>query len=92
MALGKTAKYYRKNPKARKVKAATDAKVNRKPEQVKKRVEANRARREATKAGKDIRGKDYDHSVGRFVKSKTNRGRKNEGGRKRGPNKRKGPK
>jgi hypothetical protein len=92
MALGRTAKYYRDNPEARKKKAKTDAKVNRKPEQVKKRVEANKARRDAEKAGHDIKGKDYDHAVGRFVKSKTNRGRAGEGGRKRGPNKRKGPK
>ena len=92
MALGKTAKYYKTHPAARKVKAATDAKVNRKPAQVKKRVESNQKRREAEKRGQDIRGKDYDHAVNRFVKSATNRGRKNEGGRKRGPNKRKGPK
>ena len=92
MALGKTAKYYRSHPEARKKKAETDAKVNRKPEQVKKRVEANKARRDAEKDGKDIRGKDYDHAVGRFVKSKTNRGRSGEGGRKRGSNKNKGPK
>ena len=46
----------------------------------------------AKKKGKNIRGKDYDHSTGRFVSSKKNRGRANEGGRKRGPNKNKGPK
>lgn len=92
MALGKTARYYRDNPEARKKKAATDARVNRKPAQVKKRVEANRARRKARENGQDIEGKDYDHAVGRFVKSATNRGRKNEGGRKTGRNKNKGPK
>lgn len=92
MALGKTAKYYRSNPEARKKKAATDAKINKRPAQVKKRVEANKARRDADKAGKDIRGKDYDHAVGRFVKTKTNRGRAGEGGRRKGSNKRKGPK
>ena len=26
---------------------------------------------------------DYDHALGRFVKSKTNRGRRGEGGRKK---------
>lgn len=84
MAKSKSARYYANNPKARKKKAATDKKINARPSQVKKRVEANRARRKAKKAGKNIKGKDYDHAVGRFVKSSTNRGRKGEGGRKKG--------
>lgn len=79
----KSAKYYAKNPKARKKKAATDKKINARPEQVKKRVEANRARRKAKAAGKNIKGKDYDHAVKKFVPSKVNRGRKGEGGRKK---------
>lgn len=82
-AISKSAKYYRDNPEARKKKAAYDTKLNSRKEQVKKRVEANAARRKAKAAGKDIRGKDYDHSVNRFVKSSTNRGRKGEGGRKK---------
>lgn len=86
--LSRTAKYYRDNPKARKRKAKTDAKVNRKKKQVKKRVEANRARRRAKAAGRNVEGKDYDHSTGKFVKSSTNRGRVGEGGRKRGLSKR----
>ena len=40
----KSAKYYRKNPKARKKKAATDKKINSRKSQIKKRVEANRKR------------------------------------------------
>lgn len=83
MSLSKSAKYYRKNPKARKKKAATDKKINARPSQVKKRVETNAARRKAKKAGKNIKRKDYDHAVGRFVKSSTNRGRRGEGARKR---------
>lgn len=83
MAKSKSARYYANNPKARKKKAATDKKINARPEQKKKRVESNKARRQAKKAGKDVRGRDYDHAVGRFVKSSTNRGRKGEGGRKR---------
>lgn len=79
----KSAKYYAKNPEARKKKAATDKKINARPSQIKKRVEANRARRKAKAAGKNIEGRDYDHAVGRFVKSSTNRGRKGEGGRKK---------
>jgi len=77
----KTANYYRNNPAARKVKAATDKKINSRPEQIKKRSESNQKRREAKAAGKSIAGKDYDHAVGRFVKSSTNRGRRGEGNR-----------
>lgn len=81
--LSKSGKYYRDNSTARKKKAATDKKVNARPAQVKKRVQSNAARRKAKKAGKNIKGKDYDHAVKRFVSQKTNRGRKGEGGRKR---------
>ena len=87
MALSKSAQYYRKNRKAAAKKKAYDKKLNAKPEQVKKRVESNRARRKAKKSGKNVSGMDYDHAVGRFVKRKTNRGRKGEGGRKRGKRK-----
>lgn len=92
MALGRTAKYYRSHPEARKKKAATDKKVNARPAQIKKRMESNQKRRDAEARGQNIKGKDYDHAVNRFVKSKTNRGRAGEGGRKRVSNKRKGPK
>tara|TARA_R110000851_G_scaffold162725_1_gene306602 strand:- start:3688 stop:3960 length:273 start_codon:yes stop_codon:yes gene_type:complete len=85
----KSAKYYAKNPAARKKKAATDKKINARPAQVKKRVEANKAVRKAKAAGKSTKGKDYDHAVGKFVKTSTNRGRAGEGGRKRKTRKRK---
>ncbi len=81
--MGASTAYYRKNAAARKKKAATDKKINSRPAQVKKRTEANKARRKAKANGKNIKGKDYDHAVGRFVKSKTNRGRAGEGGRKK---------
>lgn len=38
------------------------------------RAENQRRRRAAIKAGKDIRGKDYDHKTKRFVSVKKNRG------------------
>jgi hypothetical protein len=82
-AKSKSAKYYAKNPAARKKKAATDKKINARPAQKKKRAEANKKRRDAKKAGKNIKGKDYDHATNRFVKSATNRGRAGEGGRKK---------
>ena len=81
--LSKTAKFYRSNTASRNKKKKYDAKLNAKESQTKKRVEANRARRKAKAAGKDVSGKDYDHATKRFVKSSTNRGRKGEGGRKK---------
>lgn len=38
------------------------------------RAENQRKRRAAIKAGKNIRGKDYDHKTKRFVSVKKNRG------------------
>ncbi len=81
--MGESTKYYQENPEARKKKAKTDKKINARPEQIKKRVEANKARRKAKANGKNVSGKDYDHAVGGFVKTSTNRGRKGEGGRKK---------
>lgn len=79
----KSAKYYRKNKSARDKKKVYDKTLNSRPEQIKKRVESNRARRKAKAAGKDVKGKDYDHAVDKFVPTKVNRGRKGEGGRKK---------
>lgn len=45
MALGKTAKYYRENPEARKKHQESSKKAAAKPEAIKKRVEANKARK-----------------------------------------------
>lgn len=87
MAKSESAKYYASHPEARAKKQAYDKKLNAKPEQVQKRVESNQKRADATKKGQNIQGKDYDHSVNRFVKSSVNRGRAGEGGRKTGPRK-----
>lgn len=92
VALKRTAQYYRDNPEARRRKAKTDKKVNAQPAQRKKRAESNKKRRDAKRRGQNVEGKDYDHATNRFVKSSTNRGRTGEGGRRRGPNKNKGPK
>lgn len=83
MSLGKTAKYYRANPEARKVKSDYNKTYQQKPSAVKKRVEANAANRKAQASGtaKKGDGKDYDHSVKKMVKASTNRGRKGEGNR-----------
>ncbi len=79
-AKSKSAKYYAKNPRARKKKAATDKKINARPEQVKKRVEANRARRKAKANGKNVKGKDASHTKKGIVfkKSSVNRGSKSD--------------
>lgn len=80
-AKSKSAKYYAKNKAARDKKQKYDAELNKKPAQVKKRVEANAKRREAKKKGKNIKNMDYDHATRKFVKSSVNRGRKGEGNR-----------
>lgn len=79
-AKSRSAKYYASNPVARKKKAATDKKINSRPEQVKKRVEANKARRRAKAAGKNIEGKDASHTKKGIVfkKSSVNRGSKSD--------------
>lgn len=75
-----SADYYKNNPDARKKKAETDKKINARPEQVKKRVEANAARRKATKDGKNIKGKDASHTKDGIVFKETakNRGSKSD--------------
>lgn len=78
----KSARYYANNPKARKKKAATDKKINARPEQKAKRRELGR-KRTADSKKKNIKGKDYDHSTKRYTSPSKNRGRKGEGGRKR---------
>lgn len=69
-------------------KKAYDKKFSSSPEQRKKRAECNKKRAEAKKKGKNIIGKDFDHATGTFVKSSTNRGRK-EKSRLKGAKKRK---
>jgi hypothetical protein len=81
--MGTSTDYYKKNAAARKKKAATDKKINARPAQKKKRAEANAKVRARKKSGKSTKGLDYDHAVGKFVKTSTNRGRKGEGGRKK---------
>lgn len=76
MKKGKTQTYYDNNPEARAVKAKKDKEINARPEQRKKRSELTKKNREADKNGVDRNGKDFDHAVGKYVKSSINRGRK----------------
>ena len=48
----------------------------------KMRAENQRKRRKATKSGKSIKGKDYDHTKKKFVSIKANRGGHGRGTRK----------
>jgi len=73
-AKSKSAKYYRDNPDARKKKADTDAKINRRPDQLAKRRELAKKRYHDEKKGKDIEGKDYDHKQGKYMSASKNRG------------------
>ena len=85
--LSRTGKYYRDNKAARDKKKKYDSKAQKDPKAVKKRVEAQRARRKAVKkTGKNPSG-DYDHKTKKFVSQKTNRGRRGEGNRKTGKRK-----
>lgn len=72
---GRTAKYYAKNPDARKKRLEYQREYNKQDREVKKRVELNKINRNADKRGVDRKGKDYDHAVGGYVKSSINRGR-----------------
>lgn len=74
--LSKSARYYRKNKAARDRKKQYDTELNDRPEQVRKRVQSNRARRRAKRNGKNVDGMDYDHGSKRFIRSSTNRGKK----------------
>ena len=70
----KSAIFYQENPESKKRKKAYDTKLNSKPEQIKKRTEANAKRAEAKKKGQNINGLDYNHGTNSFVKSSVNRG------------------
>jgi len=48
----------------------------------KMRAENQRKRRAAKKAGKNIKGKDYDHKTRRFTSIKANRGNRGHGTKK----------
>ena len=59
MGASRTSKYYASNPKARKKRVASQAKINRKPAQKKRRAELAKERRKRGVMGKG--GKDVSH-------------------------------
>ena len=60
--LSRTARYYRRNRRARKKKQAYDKEYNKRPEQKAKRVENNRKRRRMIREGKIKKGDPRDIS------------------------------
>lgn len=49
-----------------------------------KKAENQRLRRAAKKAGKNIKGKDFDHKTRRFISVKANRGNRGRGTKREG--------
>ena len=68
--------------RAKAAKKRRDLKTANSARRKKMRAENQRKRRAAIKAGKKIRGKDYDHKTRRFVSVKSNRGNRGRGTKK----------
>ena len=66
-------------PTAKRMKAARDKRAAMTPNRRKKKAENQRKRRAAIKAGKNIKGKDYDHKDRKFKTVKNNRGNDGKG-------------
>jgi hypothetical protein len=80
--LGKTAKYYRDNPKARKKHRRTSAKAQKKREAVRNRVECNLFNRKNKKSRKGDK-KDCSHRGGKLVLERQKSNRARGGGKKK---------
>ena len=70
------------SPTAKRMKAIRDKKTAMTPVRRKKKAENQRKRRSAIKAGKNIKGMDYDHKDGKFKSVKANRGNDGKGTKK----------
>ena len=80
MGLGRTAKYYKENPKARKKKADYDKKFQKRKEQVKKRVECNKWNRSNGKKGDNM---DCSHQSNGTIISEHRKANRARGGSKK---------
>ena len=67
---------------AKRMKAIRDKRAAMTADRRKKKAENQRKRRAAKKAGKNIKGKDYDHKTRRFTSIKANRGNRGHGTKK----------
>ena len=68
--------------KAKLAKAKRDLAYAKTPRRRKMKAENQRLRRAAKKAGKNIKGKDYDHNTKKFISRKKNRGGHGKGTKK----------
>ena len=66
------------------MKAVRDKRAAMTTDRKKKKAENQRKRRAAIKAGKSIKGKDYDHKDKKFKSVKKNRGNDGKGTRREG--------
>lgn len=72
---GRTSEYYKSHPEARKKRLEYQADYNKKPEQLRKRIELNRVNRERGQYG-DGDGKDMSHKRnGRIVEESASKNR-----------------
>ena len=76
-------------PTAKRMKAIRDKRAAMTADRRKKKAETQRKRRAAKKAGKNIKGKDYDHKDGKFKSVKANRGNDGKGTKREGKRKKK---
>ena len=68
--------------KAGAAKAKRDLAYANSPDRKKKRADSQKRRRAAKKAGRNLKGKDYDHKDGKFKSIKANRGNDGKGTKK----------
>jgi regulator of protease activity HflC (stomatin/prohibitin superfamily) len=69
-------------PTAKRMKAIRDKRAAMTADRKRKKAENQRKRRKAKKEGKNIAGKDYDHTKKKFVSIKDNRGNYGKGTKK----------
>ncbi len=69
-------------PTAKRMKAIRDKRAAMTADRREKKAENQRKRRAAIKAGRDIKGKDYDHKDRKFKSVKANRGNDGKGTKK----------
>ena len=67
------------SPTAKRMKAVRDKRAAMTADRKNKKAENQRKRRAAKKAGKNLRGKDYDQKTKKFTSIKSNRGNRGRG-------------
>ena len=72
------------SPTAKRMKAVRDKRAAMTTDRKNKKAENQRKRRAAIKAGKNIRGKDYDHKDKKFKSVKKDRGNDGKGTKREG--------